>query len=688
MKKRIVSAILSCILAFSSFSASADEENKDMSENEYKTQIYVSLDGSDELGDGSIGKPFKSIERARQEVRKKDKSRGVEVIIREGIYEMLDTGVHFDVKDSGTDEKPVIYRSYYGEEVMLSGAVTVNSDDFEEISDENMKRRIPQKENVVAIDLKAKGLEKFEPEVDHTVDYILPEYGEYGLFAYGRKQDNARWPNRKDGWAKVLGVVVNGNTSVSGVMKYHDRVENWEEISKVYLWGQWNMTWRPTTVRALSIDKQAKTITLCPQTEGINITRNFYYYNIPEELDVPGEYYIDKDNAVLYLYPKEYDEHEDNNYYLTYLADNLLTFSQAENIKVQNIKLQGSRGYGIQITEGKNIVIDNCYVRYISNKAIMINKGYGHKVLNSDIYAVDYGAINANNLGDVDHLIDGGCEITNNHIHHYSESNLNYCKAIDMKGCGNLMSHNLMHDSYGIAVSISGPRNVMEYNEIYDVVQEVDDSAMVYNYAEMYSIDTIIRYNLLYSVSTRKPVGSTGTFGMYWDGCSTGRKVYGNIFYNMNRGVFINCGGQISIENNIFIDVDNPLRGAVYPDTTSNAWGNWFEFKDPYPLIKGVWKEEYPYMYNMFYREGGRKAADIYQNVVIGDNIMYKCGPNELSPDAYDGNKNYFRPNIEIKEDIFEDVKNLNFKIKDGKVPDNFIDIDFEKIGLTDNIRE
>ena len=34
----------------------------------------------------------------------------------------------------------------------------------------------------------------------------------------------------------------------------------------------------------------------------------YYFFNVLEELDAPGEYYIDRDNGILYFYPPDENE--------------------------------------------------------------------------------------------------------------------------------------------------------------------------------------------------------------------------------------------------------------------------------------------------------------------------------------------------------------------------------------------
>ncbi|HUS47749.1 MAG TPA: right-handed parallel beta-helix repeat-containing protein [Phycisphaerae bacterium] len=102
-----------------------------------KADFYVAPDGSDENA-GTIDKPFASLARAKDAVRKlraADRARyaplephihlglrlgEVVVMFRGGFYEMKDT-VLFEPQDSGTKDSPTIYRAYPGEKPVLSG---------------------------------------------------------------------------------------------------------------------------------------------------------------------------------------------------------------------------------------------------------------------------------------------------------------------------------------------------------------------------------------------------------------------------------------------------------------------------------------------------------------------------------------------------------------------------------------
>ena len=93
--------------------------------------FYVSPTGSDQ-GDGSLQKPFKTIERAQQAIRSYLSSHkvplgGIAVWLRAGTYQLANT-LTFTSADSGDSaECPVVYTADQGEEVHLSANKMIDS---------------------------------------------------------------------------------------------------------------------------------------------------------------------------------------------------------------------------------------------------------------------------------------------------------------------------------------------------------------------------------------------------------------------------------------------------------------------------------------------------------------------------------------------------------------------------------
>ena len=89
-------------------------------------EFYVAPSGRDE-NPGSKSKPFATIQRARDEVRKlivKGLKTNVIVWIRGGTYTLRDTLI-FGPEDSGTDQYSITYQAVPGEEPTVSSAVEI-----------------------------------------------------------------------------------------------------------------------------------------------------------------------------------------------------------------------------------------------------------------------------------------------------------------------------------------------------------------------------------------------------------------------------------------------------------------------------------------------------------------------------------------------------------------------------------
>ncbi len=92
------------------------------------SSIYVATNGSDATGTGTFGRPFATLERARQAVAtvNHDMTSDIIVHMRGGTYPLGAT-VRFDVNDSGFNGHKVIYRAYTNETPVLSGGIRITN---------------------------------------------------------------------------------------------------------------------------------------------------------------------------------------------------------------------------------------------------------------------------------------------------------------------------------------------------------------------------------------------------------------------------------------------------------------------------------------------------------------------------------------------------------------------------------
>jgi hypothetical protein len=542
-----------------------------MSSNGTHTVFYVSIDGDDTWSGqlparsvvGSDG-PFASLARARDAIRALKQTGplpagGVTVFIRAGDY-VLDNAFVLSLEDSGTTEAPICYRAYNGERARLLGGRVVTN--FRPVSDPTILARFdePAREHIFEADLQALGITDFGQFQSRGLGRpTVPAHLE--LFFNGKPMTVARWPD--DDFTRIAGYPQEGQHDdehghMIGGLTYGfhydgDRPRRWKSFDNVWLHGYWANSYEEVE----SIDTIARLIKTKPPhgSWGFRTGNRFYFLNVLEELDKPGEYYVDRSTGMLYFWPPAPLAASET--LVSVLETPLILLDGASNITLQDLTLEAGRGMGVQINGGSGNTVANCTLRNLGIHAVSIEGGTNHSVSGCDISETGDGGIFISG-GDRKSLTPCNHTAHNNHIYRLSRWSRCYTPAIHASGVGIRMTHNLIHDLPHSGIIFWGNEMLIEYNEIHHVTLESADAGAIYTGRDFTARGNLIRYNYIHDNGGY----DWGTMAVYLDDCSSGQTIYGNVFARVQRAAFVGGGRENTVENNIFVD----CKPAVWVD--------------------------------------------------------------------------------------------------------------------------
>jgi hypothetical protein len=205
-----------------------------------ESAFYVTTNGSD-ANPGTSGRPFRTLERAREAVRGAEQTKARKVIVRGGIYEFSTTFV-LGPRDSGTPKRPVMWEAAKGEGVRLEGGRKLPASVWQPIEESATLQRLDEvaRRKVLKADLKALGIGT--PPFPTTYHGAPPGPE---LFCGDRRMKLACWPNQ--GWATIARIVDSGSrpregdqSGRPGIFEYaSDRPSRWRAADGVWLQGYW-----------------------------------------------------------------------------------------------------------------------------------------------------------------------------------------------------------------------------------------------------------------------------------------------------------------------------------------------------------------------------------------------------------------------------------------------------------------
>ncbi len=659
--------------------------------------FFVSPRGAD-ANPGTKARPFATPQRARDALRNAKPGERRSVVLLGGTYELREPLV-LGAQDSGTAQRPVVWQAAKGEAVHLIGGRSVPTSAFRPVDDAGILPRLDPsaRGHVLCADLKALGIAV--PAFPKTYHGAPPGPE---LFFGGKRMSLAHWPN--EGWTTIDKIVDNGSNpregdkgGKPGAFTYAgDRPARWRAEEGVWLQGYWCFDWYDEVIQVASIDPATKRITLAAPhlysvKQGNPSPRRFRALNVLEELDTPGEFYIDRGAGALYFWPPS--DIAASPVVLSMLAAPLISMEEASHVTVRGLTVEAGLADGIEVKDGEDCRIEDCDVTNLRGMGIVVRGGQRHRVTGCDIHETGTGGLVLEG-GNRKTLTPSHHEAVDNHIWRFSVHQLTGAYGLSFGGVGNRAAHNVIHDAPHQAIFVGGNDHVFELNEVYRVCTETDDCGALYKGRNPSCRGNVIRFNYWHEVGSKMGHGSAA---VYFDDGDGGDLVFGNVFLRCGdpgRGsfgtVFSHGGHDNRAENNVFIECKRALGSAPWNDARWRAALKGAE-ETFYPekLLKEVDITKPPYTTRYPELVGFMDPPPNAKRVNRAKlNVLVRCGEATSGWWEFPADENL----VTDADPGFVDAARGNYRLRKGAPVfaklKGFVPIPFDQIGLTHGRRE
>lgn len=532
----------------------------------YEYALYVSPEGNDSWTGNSVGKPFATIQRARNAIREMKKkgplTYPVTVYLLGGRHEISEPLV-FTPEDSGTKTCPVTYTSYSGESAVISGGKLITG--WKKGRKDLWTARIPGvKEGTWKFrQLYVNGETRYRPRLPKEGFYAVVDLPEGGL--------DAPWNTRNSSFIFKPGNIKSSWTNLNDV-----------EIVALHFWMDVHLP-------IVSVDDK-KHVVSSSCSSSLRLTESFepigarYYIDNVFEAIEEGEWYLDRKKGILNYKPIPgenmmtaevvapfspqilvFEGSPDDMQFVEYIAFCSLSFMHTNYNLPHGSSGAAQASYflpgAIEAVGAHNCSIENCTVKNVGTYGIRLKEGcfYNKLIGNELAYPGGGGILLAG--GDATQppwRQNGNNSVTDNHIHHIGEVFHAAVGLLIGHTEYNDISHNHIHHTRYSGMSVGwnwsysravGWGNKIEHNHIHDCGQGwLSDMGGIY----MLGIapGTVVRNNLVHDITSYK----YGGLGIYTDQASTHVLIENNIVYRIKTGspFYQHFGRENVIRNNIW----------------------------------------------------------------------------------------------------------------------------------------
>ncbi|MCX6901838.1 MAG: right-handed parallel beta-helix repeat-containing protein [Verrucomicrobia bacterium] len=570
--------------------------------------FFIAPDGSN-TNPGTKAKPFATLERARDAVRELKKTgplkEPVAVYLRGGVYR-VEKAIEFLPEDSGTERAPITYAAFGNERPVISGGRQVL------------------------------GWRKGDDKLWQTTVPAVKEGRWYfnQLFVNGQRRTRARTPNQ--GFLYTEGILAPFNRSKwwnndilakRGFVFRNGDIKRWRNFNDalIVIYHSWTTSMHLIT----ELDEAERTVRLAPISRwpiGYWWEWNTRYHveNIPEALDSPGEWYLDRATGVLSYWPMPGENMRTTEVIAPVVKQTLVAFKgvpvekrYVEHLRFAGISFQHTDCHiapdmppdeqgaierkPLIAAEGlRHTVFENCEIAHAGENGLWLDSGCADNVIRG-CHIHDLGGsavfIGPKVWRDTPELRVERNVVDNCFIHDGSRLFLGSQGVWIGRSSFNQVTHNEISDFHHLGISVghswgyapsSANHNLIAFNHVHHICNGYfSDGGGIYTLG--ISPGTVIANNIVHDV-VPTPLMPQGGTGIYHDEGSTGILVESNIVYRVGIPYHQHYGRENLARNNIFA----------------------FALKSPVTCARPEEHLSYTFESNIVLSSGGQATSDHY----------------------------------------------------------------------------
>jgi hypothetical protein len=481
----------------------------------------------------------------------------------------------------------------------------------------------------------------------------------------GQMQQLARWPN--DDYTGLIKPADNsdeyGKRSKAGIANGcsfrvdFDRPSRWSKPEDVWLAGtlgpNYNFDYYPVS----RFDAEEKRVYLSRGALQKYYTEPYYRFeNIPEELDAPGEYYIDRQSGMLYFYPPE---NTPENSVLTITMstptldygagkapNSMFRLDNCKNISFENLTFKGGRGSAVTGRYNDRIQFINCDINSFGEHGMRLDYSTNITVKDCRVHDVGQDGMQFTNCGDYANLIPNNILVQNNEIYNFARLERDYKAGINFgyRSVGATAAHNHIYNGPHTGMIFYGVNNSIYGNEFNNLVTEFNDMDALYTNNSNYPWE---RGNKIYG-NYFHDIGRSSMNGRHQvnvrairtDNKGCGLNIYENLFYRIgdggtgrgNNGIggITAEGTRNKIYNNLFVDCNEAYTntqkyieiaeaedGTLYPNTGTINGASVADLKKEMQARLPVYGKQFPELYSFFNEHPNMSKTNEFKNNMI-----------------------------------------------------------------------